>query len=183
MDDDGLQFGSHDGSPAIIQQARTTTAAFFLTHPLTCPCRFARPVPRGHLGAEGEHAVVGCPFVCACTLAKPPPLAVLSSRSPSRASILCSAICSPSCSTSCSGSPSKLHKHLVPVGHECSLLGSCSVPFWYASWRSVDPATIRSSGISLELVATVAPALPVHVTRPFRTMRGYDLVADLTNAL
>ena len=55
--------------------------------------------------------------------------------------------------------------------------------FWYASWRSVDPATIRPYSISLELVATVAPALPVHVTRPFRTMRGYDLVADLTNAL
>ena len=128
----GLHFGSHGGSPAIIQQARTTTAAFFFTLPLTCPCRFARWVLRGHLGAEREHTVVGCPSVCTCVLAKPLPVAVLPSKSSRRASML-HAICSPSRSASCSGSPSKLHKHLV------DLCGSRM----FVAWLVFSPVLVR----------------------------------------
>ena len=151
-----------------VSEAQTTTAAL-LSSSLTCPVSVGRRVLCGQLGAERE-----------------------------RTATLADDISSPSRSSYCSGCLSSLHEHFMdPSGSRigiawhvrrsfqlhCTPWDFMSVQFWYASWHSVGSATMGLSGIFLELVATVVPALAVQATLPYGTIRGYVLDVDLANVL
>ena len=149
-----------------VSEAQTTTAAL-LSSSLTCPCQLVGGFFADNLELNANVR---------------PPWRTTSVHRLARHTVL-------------AAFPRYTSTWWIHVAHVLVLLGTCagrsnctallgiSCQFSSGTLHGTRWAQQRLSGIFLELVATVVPALAVQVTLPYGTIRGYVLDVDLANVL